>query len=120
MNLQKSHDFSIDKIRAIAIILVVFAHSVIIYDPGWPHFTSVNESPILKDIKIVFALIHMPVFTFLSGILFCKKPRSITFQKLIIDKSKRVLIPYLFFAVCWMIPVKLLIGFQPYVNTNTA
>lgn len=92
------YDYRIDNMRAIAILLVVFAHSVIIYDPGWIYFSSINEAPVLKNLKSVCALVHMPVFTFISGYLFCNKPRSVSFSKLFIAKVKRILVPYLVFA----------------------
>ena len=110
------YNYRIDNMRAVAILLVVFAYSVIIYDPGWTHFSSVNDAPVLRDIKTVFALVHMPIFTFISGYLFSNKPHTISLSRLINTKVKRILVPYLVFSLFWMIPIKLMIGFKPYVE----
>ena len=118
MKERTEHTYRIDNMRAVAILLVVFAHSVIIYDPAWTWFSSVHEAAFLRDVKTVIAMIHMPIFTFLSGYLFHKKPQRSSFPKLLRDKAKRILIPYFVFALFWMIPIKLLVGFSQYTEVS--
>lgn len=99
--------------RALAIMLVVFAHSVIIYT-SWDLLTTDVEAPVLAEIKAAVALCHMPIFCFISGYLFVSKLGSGNFSKLFIDKFKRVMVPYYAVALLWMIPIRLLIHLPQY------
>ena len=56
----------------------------------------------------------MPMFSFISGCLFLHKLEKLSFAELLKDKMKRVLIPYIVFSLCWMIPIRLLINFSQY------
>lgn len=57
-------------IRAIAILLVVFGNSIILYSSTWNLYTSTNQVLILDYLKRIIDLIQMPLFFSISGFLF--------------------------------------------------
>lgn len=82
----------IDSAKAIGIFLVIIGHIMI--------------SPRLRGLIFSF---HMPLFYFISGLLFSiKKP----FKDFLLSKSKSLLIPYVAFSIISVILVKLLINQQ--------
>lgn len=56
----------LDNIRALVAILVLFGHSIIIYDPHWTLYSNSNSSVLLYYIKQYINLIQILLF-FLSG-----------------------------------------------------
>jgi len=102
-------------LRVLAILLVVFGHSIIIYSPFWGYYNSIHEVPILAAIKDIINVIQMPLFFSISGYLFCNAlSKKITFKKIIFNKCKRLIIPFLLIGLCWMIPIKILINYSNY------
>lgn len=55
-------EYKIDNLRAIAILLVVLGHSIIIYDPNWGVITSDTECLPFFYLKQMINLIQMPLF----------------------------------------------------------
>lgn len=49
-------------IRALAIVLVVLGHSIILYLSQWDLYTTINSVPILDNFKKVIDIIQMPLF----------------------------------------------------------
>lgn len=62
-------EYKIDNLRAIAILLVVLGHSIIIYDPNWGLITSDIECLPFFYLKQMINLIQMPLFFFNFGLL---------------------------------------------------
>lgn len=60
----------VTNIRALAIILVVFGHSIIIYSSAWGIYQSSNQVQLLNGIKSLINLVQMPLFISVSGFLF--------------------------------------------------
>lgn len=54
--------YSLDNIRGLAILMVVFGHSIIIYSSQWSVFTTVNSAPLLDLLKAVINILQMPLF----------------------------------------------------------
>lgn len=111
-------DGKIDSIRALAILIVMFGHSIIIYSPSWGYYTSVYSVPLLAHIKQWINVIQMPLFFALSGALFFPSCNRKTFSSIVINKAKRILIPYLAIAAIWMIPIRMLVGYAPYAGRS--
>lgn len=108
-------------LRDMAITFVVLYHSIIIYNNDWKIYTTNVESGILNYISIFLSIFHMPLFFSISGFLFnktIKKHKDLNLKKLIINKFERLLIPYLFWAICWMLPIKLLLNYSGYSNNS--
>lgn len=60
----------ITNLRAIAIFLVVFGHSIIIYSSEWNLYYTQNTCVFFDYLKRVINLIQMPIFFAISGFLF--------------------------------------------------
>lgn len=82
-------DYSIDYAKGVAILLVYVGHSILYYPPGL--FNSCWWAPYLRS--MVYSC-NMPIFFFISGILFAYSKKSN--KEVIKDKTRRLLIPYLF------------------------
>lgn len=85
----KERDLSIDYAKGIAILLVYMGHSILYYPPGL--FENCGWSKFLSSMIVSC---NMPLFFFISGLLFAfSKKSNLQVSK---DKSKRLLLPYLF------------------------
>lgn len=104
----------ITNIRAIAILMVVFAHSIIIYKDSWTLYTSINKLPICNLFESWIQLIAMPLFFSLSGYLFHKSKNKYNFITLFKKKTRRLFIPFFIFAFFWMIPIRSLVNYIGY------
>ena len=105
------HSFRIDNIRAITILLVVFGHSIIIYSHSWNLYSSANSVPILDYIKSFIDLVQMPLFFAVAGYLFVSTLSRKSKQVIVVDKIKRLLVPYACFSFCWLVPIRMLVGY---------
>lgn len=107
-------NYSLDNIRAIAIILVVLGHSIIIYSSDWNIYTSMVSAPELDYLKKVINLVQMPLFFSLSGFLFGHSGTKYSLRVFAIRKLKRLLVPYFLIAALWMLPIKCFIRYKDY------
>lgn len=115
----KGKDIRIVNLRALAILLVVFGHSVILYQNGWGLYSTDVDVPMLDLMKRWIDLIQMPLFFSLSGYLFrFTYERGISFIVLIKKKAKRLLIPFICFAFLWMLPIRLFVGYSGYIGST--
>lgn len=107
-------EYSIDNLRAIAILLVVLGHSIIIYDPSWGLIhTSIDCLPFLY-LKKVINLLQMPLFFSLSGFCYSLSKNKTFSGKLFVNKVKRIIIPYFIVCLLYMDPIKLLLQVPGY------
>lgn len=112
-------DFSIDNLRAIAVVLVVFGHSIILYSSQWSIYTTSVECPILDVVKKIINIVQMPVFFSLSGFLFFfTVRRKKKLFKIIKDKFQRLLIPFMIFASIWLVPIRYMVGYSEYIRSS--
>ena len=107
---EKQYNYKIANLRALAILIVVFGHSIIIFDSGWNYYTAEYQSAILEMVKHVINLFQMPLFIFISGYCFYYSREGLirkgtgTFMH---KKAYRLLIPFVSFALFWMIPLRM-------------
>lgn len=98
-------DNRITRLRCWAIIVVVFGHSIILYDPNWGAYASTYTVSSLMWIKHIINTFQMPLFLFLSGFCFyysVEKHQYTNRQSIIngiIGKMKRLLIPFVAVAL---------------------
>ena len=104
----------IENLRAIAILTVVFGHSIILYSNSWNLYLSASQAPLFDFIKQIINYYQMPLYFAVSGYLFAYRAPSHGFLKFIQKKAKRLLIPFLAIGICFMIPLKLLVAYPPY------
>ncbi len=101
-------------LRAFAIILVVFGHSIIIFDPEWTMFEPSQPSELLYTVKRFINVVQMPLFISLSGYLFYSSisKRDSTYFEFVKKKYLRIIIPYIIITFLWMNPIKWIVKFQ--------
>lgn len=107
----------IGNIRALAIFLVVLGHSIILYSSGWDLYETSRDVPFLNWLKWFIDIPQMPLFFSLSGYLFVfthSKKRG--FVHLLKNKALRLLVPYIGIGLCFLLPVRVAIGFPSYQN----
>ncbi len=112
---------NISKLRVIAIIFVVLGHAMIIYDPSWNIFTTERTSNFFFYFKQFINILQMPIFMMVSGYLFyysLKKEKYMYLRDLVIEKFKRLIIPFLFISFFWIVPIRLLVDYQPFVQVG--
>lgn len=109
----KQRDYRIDNLRAFAILTVVLGHSIILYSPEWQIYQTSQSSVLFSQIKHFINLYQMPLFFSLSGYLFAGQ-KDQHFIEFLSKKTTRLLIPFLFVGLCYMLPVKLILGYPPY------
>ena len=103
----------ITNLRALAILFVVVGHSIIIYSSTWGRYTSEIKVPALDYLKAYINIIQMPLYFSISGFLYnlsAKRP----FAVFVKNKAKRLLVPWVFFAVAMMYPVRMLVHYHGY------
>ena len=109
----------ISNLRIVSIILVVLAHSIIIYNPYWGLYTTNNNSIILKYLCLFIYIFHMPLFFSISGFLFNNTLKhNYTFKQLFKKKFLRLIVPYLIVGIIWLIPIKTFLSYSNYTNNS--
>lgn len=109
---------SIENLRAVAILLVVFGHSIILYSDSWNLYTTEIKCDVLNRIKMVIDIIQMPLFFSISGYVFCWTISRKDMKKIIVEKICRLLLPFVIFCFLWMLPIRLLLGYSGYQGKN--
>lgn len=108
------HTGKADNIRAILILIVVFAHSIILYSSRWKVYQPLNVCPLLDETKAIIDVFLMPMFFSLSGYLFAMSSAKPGWGRFVWKKTKRLLIPFVLVGILYMIPLKMLVGYPGY------
>ncbi len=103
-------NYRLDFIRALAILMVILGHSIIIYDPAWGVIKSAVESQFCIVIKRCIDLIQMPLFYAISGYVFYLTMNKSNFPNFFLNKVKRLLVPFIFVGLFFMLPIKLFLA----------
>ena len=110
----KTREYRIENIRAIAILTVVLGHSMILYSNGFDIYQSGQNSAFFDYAKRFINLYQMPLFFSLSGYLFARSPvrtsASVFFRK----KAARILLPFLLVGLFWLLPIRWAIRYPGY------
>lgn len=111
-------------LRALAIVFIVLGHSIIIYDHTFELLSSNVEVPLFETLKHWISFIQLKFFFSISGYLLCYKVMKMreksneeaisTFFPFFQNKALRLLIPYIFVALLWMDPIKIILGVPDY------
>lgn len=95
----------------------MLGHSIIIYSSGWDLYSTTQTSWVLDHLKNTINMVQMPLFFSVSG--FCLVFTLNSKHGLsVIDKSKRLLIPFFTVGLLWMLPIRLLVRYQGYVGKS--
>lgn len=111
-------DYSIDNLRALAIFAVVFGHSIILYSSQWSLYTTSIEVPFLDVTKKIINIIQMPLFFSISGFLFYFTEKKKELYEIILDKLRRIGIPFVFFSFAWLLPIRYILGYSGYKSDS--
>ena len=113
MNNEKIILQELDYLKIVGVLLVVIGHCTSIYTGGWV-FTSPVNSPIYGLIASYVYTFHVPMLVFVSGAIYyyCRinKEKYSSIKSLIINKFKRLILPFLFVGIIYSIPIKYIIG----------
>ena len=113
----KKINYNIVFIRFLAILIVMFGHSIIIYDSNWGLFTTTVNSNTLVFIKHIINIIQMPIWFAMAGYLYyfsLKKNKNIL--SVFKDKFKKLLLPFLIIGLMYLIPIRYLVSYFNYVD----
>lgn len=96
--------------KTILMLLVVLCHSVAFYGGNW--FTAlepVQTNRYLGLLSSWLGTFHVQAFTLISGYIFyyCRveSGRYSDFKAFIINKTRRLLIPYVAISIIWVVPI---------------
>lgn len=106
----------ITNLRALAIILVVLGHSIIIYKSGWNYYTTSQDCQLLNYICLFIYLFHMPLFFSISGYLFIDSCTKKKFSAILNNKFKRLIIPYLIIGMLWVYPIRTISNYSGFLG----
>lgn len=103
-------------IRALAILAVMFGHSIILYSPGWNLYATDRQAPLLASLKDVVNLVQMPLFFSVSGfcLLFTLHSSRFSLHRFAVEKLRRLVVPFLCIGLLWMMPLRLAVGYPGY------
>lgn len=107
-------------LRALAIILIVLGHSIIIYDRSFDLLKSDIAMPMFETVKHFISFIQLKLFFSISGFLMFYKINNYDNTSLSVslksvvqffgDKFYRLLVPFFCVCVIWMDPIKIILG----------
>lgn len=107
----------ISNLRVLAILFVVLGHSIIIYDSRWSTYSTPFHSTFLVVLKHFINLFQMELFFSLSGFLFFyTTQKDFRFILLLKKKFVRLIIPFMFIGLFYLIPIRYIANYSPYEN----
>ena len=118
---ENTYNNNIIVLRFIAILIVVFGHSIIIYDPEWEFYSTNIHSNILVTIKHIINLIQMPLFFSISGYLFFYSLSKYKNRfKIIYKNFRRLIIPFIIVGLFYFLPMKYILNIEPFVSNSVS
>ncbi|MGN0647440.1 MAG: acyltransferase family protein [Oscillospiraceae bacterium] len=95
-------------VKTVLMLLIVAYHCMVFWTGTWFSVNPVYESNILYRISVWFSSFHIYGFALVSGYLFfflkCEKGKYSSFIPFAVNKAKRLLVPYIFVSLVWVIP----------------
>lgn len=95
-------------VKTILMVVVVIYHCFVFWTGTWFTKNPVFESKVLSIVASWMNSFHIYAFTLVSGYLFYhlkyEKSKYSKFVPFVINKAKRLIIPYMFVASIWVIP----------------
>lgn len=88
----------------------MLGHSIILYC-GWGVMETSRSVPHIQALKLLINVIEMPLFMSVSGYVFKYSiDKDTTYCAFLFSKVKRILLPYLFVGLFWMVPLHYITG----------
>ena len=90
-------------------LLVLFGHSLNFWNGKFvPIKPTVSTDALVKLFDFIYSF-HIYGFTLVSGYLFCylvkEKQKYVELIPFVVNKIKRLLVPYIFVCIIWVIPI---------------
>ena len=99
-------------VKTILMFVVIINHSVCFWQGNWFTKNPIFETPVLNCISQYVGHFHIYAFTLVSGYLFYylkyEKGKYNRFLPFAANKAKRLLIPFVFVMVIWVVPIQCL------------
>lgn len=95
-------------VKTILMLFVMLYHSCVFWTGTWWDTLPLFPSPVLNYLARWLNSFHIYAFTLASGYLFVYKIQSGSYGKywpFLKNKARRLLIPYLFTALVWVVPI---------------
>lgn len=110
----KNRNLQIANLRVLAMFSVVLGHCCIIYTEGWNVYQTEYKSTFFCILKEIINGYQMHLFFSVSGFLFYYSYKKYNFLKLIRKKGQRILVPFLFIGLFWLVPIRYLAKYPLY------
>lgn len=107
-------------LNVITTLLVILGHAGCVYAGKWNCEVFYKNSNFIRYITEYIYSFHMPLFVFISGYLYCNGKNNNKYKSLrdiCVKKFKRLLIPYFFIGIFFMIPIHMIFNID---NINTS
>lgn len=95
--------------KTVLMLLVIFYHSCVFWTGNWFPYPVVYESKFIYNLACWLNSFHIYAFTVISGYLFSYSKYTLNkykvFSEFMLNKVRRLLIPFLFVSVIWVIPI---------------
>lgn len=112
-------NYKIANLRALAIIVVVLGHSIILYSDAWSLMPTSVHCEIFNKTKWVIDRFQMELYFMISGyLMWFSVKKTLPFIEFAKKKALRLLIPYVAFGLCWMLPIKYALQIPTVQNLN--
>jgi fucose 4-O-acetylase-like acetyltransferase len=98
-------------VKCLLMLIVLIGHSLHFWTGDWFTLTEpVYSSTVLKELSDFFSSFHVYCFTLVSGYIYYylryEQKRYNTFNKFTRNKIKRLIVPYFFVLIVWIIPIE--------------
>ena len=116
-NTVRRHD--IDWLRVITIGLLLIYHVTIVFQPWGVFIAFIQSDESLESLWILMSMINVwriPLLFFVSGMGVCFAIRRRNWKELLLERSRRILLPFLF-GIVFIVPIHMAI-WQNYYNQD--
>ena len=96
--------------KTVLMLIIIFYHSILFWKGNWfTPITPTEEPALLKYTAIFLNTFHVHTFTLVSGYIYYyiryEKERYNDRWAFVLNKTKRLLVPYIFVSIVWVIPI---------------
>ena len=95
-------------VKNVLMLSIVLYHSIVFWNGGWFVEDPVFSAPVLAELSVWLNSFHIYAFTLVSGYLFAylkwETGKYKKFGAFLINKTKRLIVPYMFIALFWVVP----------------
>lgn len=112
MNIKENESALYNVAKTVAALLVVIAHATVMYTPDGA-YEPLNASVLMAAVTDFIYQFHMPLFVFLSGTVYAiciEKGKYQDNREFVINKARRLMIPYFAFGFLYVAPAMCLLG----------